>query len=71
VTLKVPPMTQSGRRLRLRGKGLPKADGGRGDLHAVVKIMVPERLSASERKGYEALKRDASVPADRPAGEAA
>jgi curved DNA-binding protein len=71
VTLTVPPGTQSGRRLRLRGKGLPRADGGRGNLDAVVRIMVPERPSASERKGYEALKRDASVPADRPAGEAA
>jgi curved DNA-binding protein len=71
VTLKVPPVTQAGRRLRLRGQGLPKTDGGRGDLNAVVKIMVPERPSASERKGYEALKRDASAPADRPAGEAA
>ena len=71
VTLKVPAVTQSGRRLRLRGKGLPKTDGGRGDLLAVVRIMVPERPSASERKGYEALKREASAPADRPAGEAA
>ena len=71
VDLKVPPGTQNGRRLRLRGKGLPRADGRRGDLDAVVKIMVPERPSTSERKGYEALKRDASAPANRPAGEAA
>jgi curved DNA-binding protein len=67
VTLKVPPGTQSGRRLRLRGRGLPRGDGSRGDLYAVVRIVIPERPSPSEREAYEALKRGASAPADRPA----
>ena len=67
VTLTVPPGTQSGRRLRLRGRGLPRADGGRGDLYAVVRIVVPDRPSAEEREAYESLKRRASAPADRPA----
>ena len=57
VTLKVPPGSQSGRRLRLRGRGLPRGDGSRGDLYAVVRIVVPERLTAAEREAYEALKR--------------
>jgi curved DNA-binding protein len=68
VTLTIPAGTQSGRRLRLRGRGLPRGDGSRGDLHAVVRIVVPERPSAEERTAYEALKRAASAPADRPAG---
>jgi curved DNA-binding protein len=68
VTLKVPAGTQSGRRLRLRGRGLPRGDGSRGDLYAVVRIVIPERPSAAEREAYETLKRGASVPADRPAG---
>jgi curved DNA-binding protein len=68
VTLKVPVGTQSGRRLRLRGRGLPRGDGSRGDLHAVARIVIPERPSAAEREAYETLKRGASVPADRPAG---
>jgi curved DNA-binding protein len=43
VRLRVPPGTQAGTRLRLRGKGLPDLKGGpRGDLHAVVKIVLPE-----------------------------
>jgi curved DNA-binding protein len=67
VTLTVPPGTQTGRRLRLRGRGLPRADGSRGDLYAVVRIVVPERPSAAEREAYEALRRGASVPGDRPA----
>ena len=66
VTLKVPPGTQGGRRLRLRGRGLPRA-AGRGDLYAVIRIVVPQPPSAAEREAYEALRRSASVPADRPA----
>jgi curved DNA-binding protein len=47
VRLMVPPGSQSGRHLRLRGRGLPDLRGGeRGDLHAVVRIVLPV---ASER----------------------
>lgn len=38
VRVKVPPATLHGHRLRLRGKGLPKANGTRGDLYAVVTV---------------------------------
>ena len=66
VTLTVPPGTQSGQRLRLRGRGLPR-DGARADLYAVVRVVVPTRPSAAEREAYEMLRRSASAPADRPA----
>ena len=68
VTLTVPPGTQTGRRLRLRGRGLPRADGSRGDLYAVVRVVVPEHPSAAEREAYETLKQRATVPVDRTAG---
>jgi DnaJ-class molecular chaperone len=42
VEMKVPPMTSSGRVFRLKGKGLPKKEGGRGDLMATVEIRLPE-----------------------------
>jgi len=43
VQLRIPPGFQSGKQLRLRGKGLPDVKGGaRGDLYAVAKIMLPE-----------------------------
>ncbi|HKA25547.1 MAG TPA: J domain-containing protein [Candidatus Eisenbacteria bacterium] len=66
VSLKVPAGTSSGKRLRLRGLGLPKEGGARGDLYAVVRIVVAEHLSAEEKAAYEALQR-AQAPADRPA----
>jgi curved DNA-binding protein len=69
VTLTVPAGTQSGRRLRLRDRGLPRADGTRGHLYAVVRVVVPERPTAAEREAYELLRQRAAAPADRPAGE--
>ena len=58
--VRVPPGSSSGRRLRLRGRGLPASGGGNGDLHAVVKITVPKRLSDRERELYEQLAETAS-----------
>jgi len=53
--IRVPPGSSSGRRLRLRGRGLPRSGGGSGDLHAIVKITVPTQLSDRERELYEQL----------------
>ncbi|HET9104903.1 MAG TPA: DnaJ C-terminal domain-containing protein [Solirubrobacteraceae bacterium] len=53
--VRVPAGSSSGRRLRLRGRGLPKRGGGSGDLHAVVKIVVPKALSERQRELYEQL----------------
>jgi curved DNA-binding protein len=57
--LTVPAGSSSGRRLRLRGEGLPREGGGRGDLHAVVSIKLPKKLTGRERELFEQL-RDAS-----------
>jgi curved DNA-binding protein len=53
--VRVPAGSSSGRRLRLRGRGLPRRGGGSGDLHAIVKIVVPKELSDRERELYEQL----------------
>lgn len=42
VELKVPKMSKDGTRLRLRGKGAPKKDGGRGDQFVKIHIVPPE-----------------------------
>jgi len=53
--VKVPPGTSCGRRLRLRGRGLPNPRGKPGDLLAEAKIMVPPNLSPMERELFEQL----------------
>ena len=55
VQLTVPPGSSSGRRLRLRGEGLPKEGGGKGDLYAVISIKVPKTLTRKERDLFEQL----------------
>ena len=55
-SLKIRPCTQNGQRLRLKGRGLPMKGGeGSGDLFAVVKILIPDRLSAEEKALFEKL----------------
>ncbi|TWP53955.1 J domain-containing protein [Lentzea tibetensis] len=47
--------SSSGRRLRLRGEGMPNPRGKPGDLYAVMKIMVPKSLGKRERELFEEL----------------
>jgi len=53
--VRVPPGTSSGRRLRLRGRGMPNPSGSAGDLYAEVRIMVPSKLTEDERRLVEEL----------------
>jgi curved DNA-binding protein len=53
--VRVPPGTSGGRRLRLKGRGLPHPRGRPGDLYAEARVMVPARLSDEERRLFEQL----------------
>jgi curved DNA-binding protein len=56
VTLTVPPGTDSGTKLRLRGKGVPSPSGGApGDLYATVQIVVPHDLPPQAVEKLEEL----------------
>jgi curved DNA-binding protein len=57
VTLRVPPATQTGQKLRLREKGMPNPKGAPGNLYAVVTVMVPKEPSVRERELFEELRR--------------
>jgi curved DNA-binding protein len=58
VNIKVPPGTQNGQRLRVRGRGLPQRGGTRGDVLVSVRIEVPKTISDKERELWEQLARD-------------
>ncbi len=69
VTVKVPPGTQPGAVLRVRGKGLPRLGGGhRGSLNVVVDVRIPQHPSAEERRLYERIR--SLSAASSPGGEA-
>lgn len=53
VTVRVPPGTESGKTLRVRGRGAPKPDGSHGDLLVTVDVHVPRKLSRTQKKMLE------------------
>ena len=57
IKIKIPKMTSTGKKLRLKDLGLPKKDGSKGYLEARVKIVVPNELSKEAMELYENLKK--------------
>jgi DnaJ-class molecular chaperone len=55
VEMKIPAGTQGGKRMRLRGQGLNKRRGGRGDEYVRIKIVIPPKLTARETSLFEKL----------------
>jgi curved DNA-binding protein len=57
VSMKIPPETQPGRIVRLRGQGMPKLRNSqqRGDLYVKVQAKLPQHLSREEKKLFEQL----------------
>ncbi len=53
--LNITPGTSSGKKLKLKGQGLKKNEGGFGDLIVTVQIDIPGQLTAAERELYEKL----------------
>ncbi|WP_432840130.1 DnaJ C-terminal domain-containing protein [Dactylosporangium sp. CA-092794] len=60
VRVQVPAGSPSGRRLRLRGRGLPNPKGAPGDLYAEVRITVPAQPSAAERELWQRLAQESA-----------
>ena len=52
----IPQGIQSGEKIRIPSKGYKDGKGGRGDLVAEVKIMVPKKLELDEQEMFEKLK---------------
>ncbi len=57
VRVRIPAGSSSGRKIRLRGRGLSQPGGAKGDLLAEIRIVVPESLTDRERELYRATRR--------------
>ncbi|MCI2419297.1 DnaJ domain-containing protein [Saccharopolyspora sp. K220] len=64
--VRVPPGSSSGRRLRLRGEGMPNPRGSPGDLYAEVRIAVPPKPTDRERELFEQLAAESTFDPRRP-----
>ena len=61
LNVKIPPGTANGKRLRLRGRGLPKPKTEeRGDFYVVVDIQLPTEVTLIEKELWEQLSRKSS-----------
>jgi curved DNA-binding protein len=56
VQVRIPPASQPGRKLRLKGRGLPAQQPG--DLYLVLEILVPPAATARQRELYEEMARE-------------
>jgi len=65
VMLKVPSGTQSGKVLRLKGKGVPHLEGkGRGDHLVTVRVVTPQKLTRKEKEILKQLEEEGGETAN-------
>jgi len=64
VTLKLPAGTTNGRVLRVRGKGVTRRDGSKGDQLVTIEVAVPHKVSGKAKEALEAYREATS--ADNP-----
>ncbi len=57
VSMTIPPETQNGRVFRLRGLGMSRPDGTRGDQLVRLRVVLPTRLNEQERRFFEEMRR--------------
>jgi molecular chaperone DnaJ len=59
VRIKIEPGVQSGKILRLRGKGIPSLNGyGRGDLLVHINVWTPKTLNKKQKEFFESMRQD-------------
>ena len=60
LSIKIPPGTQNGQRLRVKGRGLPGRAGERGDLFVVARIQMPKEITEREKTLWHQLAAESS-----------
>ena len=59
ILLEAPAGTESGKILRISGKGIPHFSGyGKGNLYVILKIKTPKKLTKEQKKILEQLKKE-------------
>jgi curved DNA-binding protein len=58
ISVRIPPATDNGQKVRVRGRGLPKGRNGEsGELYVVVHVRIPHEITGEERELWEKLSR--------------
>jgi molecular chaperone DnaJ len=61
-TLRIPPGTQPGTKFRLRGRGIRKSDGTRGDHYVTVKVRTPRNLTEKQKELFKQFAKETNLP---------
>jgi curved DNA-binding protein len=57
VKLRIPPSSENGQQLRVRGRGFPKGKSAeRGDFYAILTVQLPASVTDEERAAWEKLR---------------
>ncbi|NCX26314.1 MAG: J domain-containing protein, partial [Burkholderiaceae bacterium] len=59
VELSIPANTMAGKKLRLKGKGIPSQEPG--DLYAAIRLVTPPAASGSDKEAYQAMAKSFSA----------
>ncbi len=57
VSMKIPPNSSSGKRLRVRGQGLPRREGGAGDLYIELMIKLPDNVDEESKAAIDRIEK--------------
>ena len=60
VSIKIPPGTQNGQRLRVKGRGLPGRDSEKGDLYVVARVQMPKQINDREKELWEQMAKESN-----------
>jgi DnaJ-class molecular chaperone len=55
ISLRIPPRTSSGAKLRVKGHGIHTSDGKNGDLFAVIEIILPDKIEDATLETFKRL----------------
>jgi DnaJ-class molecular chaperone len=69
IAVRIPPLTQNGKSIKLGGLGMPVLDGkkpkGSGDMYVRVKVTIPEKLTDRQRSLFEQLRAERERAAEK------
>ena len=70
MNVSIPQGTQSGKMLRLKGKGLPRVNSNYvGNQYIEVQVMTPTKLSSKEKEFFENLAKIENTELNKPKGK--
>jgi len=67
INIKIPPGTQTNKKLRIKNEGVTRLNrSGKGDLHIILKVVVPEKLNKNAKDLLKKLSEESNIITKKP-----